>query len=164
MIFVTVGTHSDGFERLVKAADRYAATTERRVLIQRGASRYCPEHAESFDFAPGNEIEALSRSAEIIVTHAGAGSLLTSLAASANVVVVPRQRRHGEHMDDHQIELATALHQAGRVRMVLDLEELPLVLSGPPARLPAGPESDDVPLLPYLQYRLADIAGARGRR
>lgn len=163
MIFVTVGTHSDGFDRLVEAADRYAATAERRVVIQRGASRYRPEHAESFEFAPGSEIEAFSRSADVIVTHAGAGSLLTSLTACANVVVVPRQRRHGEHMDDHQLELATALHEAGRVRMVLDLVQLPGILDSSSPRLATSASSDQVPLLPYLRWRLADLAESRGR-
>ena len=164
MIFVTVGTHSDGFDRLVEAADRYAATSGRRVVIQRGASRYRPEHADSFEFAPATEIEVLSRSADVIVTHAGAGSLLTSLAACANVVAVPRQRQHGEHMDDHQLELASALHEAGRVRMVLDLAELPVVLDGTSTRTAASASSDGVPLLPYLQRRLADLAGSQEHR
>ena len=62
-----------------------------------------------------------------------------------------------------QIRVGVAI-EAGRVRMVLDLAELPVVLDGTPPRTVASASADGVPLLPYLHRRLADLAGSQEHR
>ena len=158
MIFVTVGTHNQGFDRLVKAADLYAAGTPEQVVIQKGASSYAPQHAESFDFAPSQRIHELSAAARVIVTHAGAGSILTSLTTAATVVVVPRLKRYGEHLDDHQLELAEALHREGKAHLLTDLAELPSLLESAPTKKSTLAEA---PLIPYLRTLLTELARRR---
>jgi len=157
MIFFTVGTHSDGFDRLVTAADEFAAISTERVVVQYGCSQVRPANAEGFDFAGIKRIEALSKEARVIVTHAGAGSILTSLQAGAHVIVVPRLKQHGEHMDDHQTELADALNATGQVRAVRDLAELPGTLTSL-----SGPRGEstlaEAPLASYLRRRLRKLS------
>ena len=51
------------------------------------------------------------RAADAVMTHAGVGSILCARRAGHVPVVVPRQRRDGEHVDDHQVELTRALEE-----------------------------------------------------
>lgn len=128
MIFVTVGMHSDGFPRLVETMDRLAAHTEEEVLIQTGSTAYQPSAARWFTFASQAEMDAHSRRAQIIVSHAGAGSILTALRHGKPLIVVPRRQQHGEHIDDHQLELAQALAEVGALIMVDAPEKIPAKL------------------------------------
>lgn len=148
MIFGTVGTHTQGFDRLVRALDQWARTAPERVVIQTGASHYEPCHAEWFRFDTPMRIESLMKEARVVVTHGGAGSLLTALECGRTVLAVPRRASLGEHVDDHQLELCVALEEAGLIRvladcsdldtMLLTLEEMPMTTSpAPRARLMA---------------------------
>ena len=118
MILATVGLHQAGFERLVRAMDAYAAACGERVVIQRGTAAYRPRHADHFRFAPPDRMAALSHEARVIVSHAAAGSAVLALRLGKPLVLVPRRRAFGEHLDDHQQELAHALAACGQAVVV----------------------------------------------
>ncbi|MBN2387844.1 MAG: hypothetical protein JXB85_12570 [Anaerolineales bacterium] len=121
MILVTVGTHNRGFDRLVRGADELAARIEELVVIQHGSSDYQPHHAaRSFRFSSGIEMEDLTLQARVIIMHAAAGSLILALRSGKPLVVVPRQRKFKEVINDHQIELASALARQNRAILVMD--------------------------------------------
>lgn len=109
MILVLVGLHAAGFDRLVQAADQLAASLPEQVIIQKGSSTYEPRHAASFAFASAEQIEQLAAEARLIVTHAAAGSILLAARLGKPLVLVPRQKRYGEALDDHQQQLARTL-------------------------------------------------------
>lgn len=109
MILVTVGTHGHGFERLVVAMDELAAKLDEQVVMQRGSSAYVPSHAEHFRFASSERMATLGAEARVIVAHAAAGTILTTLKQGKPLVLVPRLRRFGEAKDNHQLQLAGAL-------------------------------------------------------
>ena len=125
MIFVTVGTHYQGFERLVKKMDEIAGKIDDEVIMQIGYTKYEPKNAEWFRFLEREEdILELYKKADVIVAHAGAGTLLTALSFGKPVVVVPRLKKFGEHVDDQQLELAEALESMGKAIAVYDIEKL----------------------------------------
>ena len=124
MIFVTVGTHTKGFERLVAAMDRIAASTCEEVVIQIGATAYRPHAARWFTYAGVDEIQRLTEDARIVVSHAGAGSILMSLRAGKPLVIMPRRRQYHEHGDDHQVELAMALEESGALLVAHEADQL----------------------------------------
>jgi UDP-N-acetylglucosamine transferase subunit ALG13 len=99
------------------------------VLIQTGASRYTPRFAEWFRFDSPDRIDSLIGDARVVVTHAGAGTLLAALEGGRSVVAVPRLASLGEHVDDHQLELCEALERAGLIRVVADVSDLTRALS-----------------------------------
>jgi UDP-N-acetylglucosamine transferase subunit ALG13 len=119
MILVTVGTHDRGFERLVRAADELAALVDEEVLIQYGSSRYIPQQAQGFQWASSQEMERLTQAARLVVTHAAAGAVILALRLGKPLVVVARRQCYGEHIDDHQQQLAAAL-QAGNLAVSVD--------------------------------------------
>ena len=128
MIFVTVGTHNQGFYRLVKKADEIADSMGEEIIIQRGHTAYEPRYASFFDFDSRNEMRALIEKARMIVSHGGAGSIIFALSAGKPVIVVPRLKTYKEHVNEHQLELARALEEEGKVKAVYDIEELEATL------------------------------------
>jgi len=127
VILVTVGLHGQPFERLVRAADGMAALTREPVIIQRGVARHVPAHAAWFDTIPACQMEALIAQARVLVSHAGAGSVLDALRARVPLVLVARLRCWGESIDDHQLQLAEALAQRGRAVVLSDVSPVALL-------------------------------------
>lgn len=123
MIFVTVGNHNQGFERLVKKMDEIAEKINEKVIMQIGHTNYKPANAEYFTFIENfEEIIRLNREARVVVSHAGAGSILTALEHKTPVIIVPRLKKFYEHMDDHQLEIAEAMSENQRVKVVYDID------------------------------------------
>jgi beta-1,4-N-acetylglucosaminyltransferase len=121
MILVTVGLHEQPFERLVLAADGMAACTSEPVIIQRGVACHVPEYAAWFDAVPACQMACLVGQARVLVSHAGAGSILAAFQAHLPLILVPRLRCWGEAIDDHQLQLAVALAQQGRAALLRDV-------------------------------------------
>lgn len=121
MIFVTVGTHQQSFVRLTDSL-RFLPADE--LVVQHGHSPAPSEVKRTAPFYPFDEMTKLFVSAKVVVTHAGVGSILSCLRSGHTPVVVPRLRRFHEHVDDHQVALADALEERGRVIVVRRMEEL----------------------------------------
>lgn len=129
MIFVTVGTTEARFDRLLVAVDGLGAGEE--LVVQHGPSAIRPAGATAVDFLSFDEMVETMRRARIVVTHAGVGSVMTSLLAGRRPIVVPRLHRYGEAVDDHQLPFARRLAEAGLVVLCEDPDELaPVVASG----------------------------------
>jgi UDP-N-acetylglucosamine transferase subunit ALG13 len=168
VILVSVGTHFQRFERLVASMDELAARSPETVIIQTGFTPYRPAHAQWFPFKERAEMEALIRQARVLVTHGGAGSLITGLRLGTPIVAVPRLRRYGEHVDDHQVELIEALARQGKIVAVYDLAGLADAIELAATRRSAVQQSPDAQ--PGLARRLRayvealDPAAGRARR
>ncbi len=121
MIFCTVGTHEDPFDRLLKALD--ALPPGERIVIQSGYSTYEPTRCEAEKMMPFAKVQALMAEARIVITHGGPASIMQALAHGKVPIVVPRQSAFGEHVDDHQVRFSKKI--ADRVLVVIDIAELP---------------------------------------
>ncbi len=132
MIFVTVGTHEQPFDRLVEAVDalvQEGVLTE-EVMIQTGYSTYEPVHCKWQKLFPYGQMEELVRQARIVITHGGPASFMMPMQMGKVPVVVPRQHRFGEHVNDHQVEFCKALSQRqGNLLLVEDIADLGRVLT-----------------------------------
>jgi beta-1,4-N-acetylglucosaminyltransferase len=126
LIFVAVSTF--GFERLVKKMDDIAGHINEEVVMQIGETKYNPKNAKYFSFTSEQEIQELCKKARIVVTHAGVGMILNALQEEVPVIVVPRLKKYGEVIDDHQIYLALELEKENKVTVVHDVDELEVTL------------------------------------
>ena len=136
MIFVTVGTHQQPFERLL---DGIGGMPAENLVVQYGYGASPPGVARAEPFMPYVEMVRCFEQAERVVTHAGVGSILSARRSGHVPVVVPRLKRHGEHVDDHQLELTRALADSGHVIAVLDVTALSEAVASAPARgAPSG--------------------------
>jgi UDP-N-acetylglucosamine transferase subunit ALG13 len=64
------------------------------------------------------------RESSSIVCHAGVGTIMTALAVAKTPVVIPRLRRFGEHVDDHQLQIASAFDRMGLIVACMDGDDL----------------------------------------
>ena len=105
MIFVTVGTHEQPFNRLVEAVDQWAASSDEDVLIQTGYSTITPKHCRFKDFLPREEMVENIKNARIVITHGGPCCYTEVQTFGKIPIVVPRNHKFGEQFDDHQVEI-----------------------------------------------------------
>jgi UDP-N-acetylglucosamine transferase subunit ALG13 len=146
LIFVTVGTHQQPFDRLIRALDALPAE---ELVIQYGYAEppRGVEHAVPFMSFP-EMLEHFDR-ADSVITHGGVGSILCATAAGHVPIVVPRLKRHGEHVDDHQVALLCELEASGDIAVVWDTARLAAAVAAAPSRRPpvergAGPLQENV--------------------
>ena len=128
MIFVTVGAQMS-FDRLVGWVDDWAAKREREdVVAQIGPSDFTPRQLRVIPFMSPPEFRARLEAADIVVAHAGMGSILNALELGKPILVVPRHGEWDETRNDHQIATARRLGDEGLVRVADTPEEFERVL------------------------------------
>ncbi len=120
MIFVTVGMQL-GFDRLIRAMDALTPRLELPVIAQMGKGSYRPQHMNVRPDFTAAEFEQLIRQAQLIVSHAGIGTILTAARLAKPIVLLPRRADLREHRNDHQ--RATAQQLAGRPGILLARDE-----------------------------------------
>jgi len=135
LIFVTVGMHTQGFDRLVMKMDEIAGTTDEKVIMQIGHTGFRPRNAEWFDFTTAEKVRELCGKARVMVTQP-AMSIVDAFDCGTPVVVVPRLKRYKEVINDHQLDLAREIEKQGRVTSVYDVCELEEVLKKAVTRPP----------------------------
>jgi UDP-N-acetylglucosamine transferase subunit ALG13 len=150
VIFVTVGTHTQPFTRLVESL---ASLPADELIVQHGPAAPPAGVLAASPFMSHDDLQRHLWSARAVITHAGVGSILCALAVGHTPVVVPRLRRYGEHVDDHQLELMEALSRRGDVIGVYDLEGLPEAVASAPVRQPTD-DVGDLPLHAALREAL----------
>jgi UDP-N-acetylglucosamine transferase subunit ALG13 len=126
MIFVTVGTHEQSFDRLVRKIDDLikARNITGDVFIQTGYSKYIPRFCPSKKFISYQKFIYYIRKADPVITHGGPGSIMPVLDSGKIPIVVPRQKKYNEHVDDHQIHFVKKLNSLERIISVYDIETL----------------------------------------
>jgi UDP-N-acetylglucosamine transferase subunit ALG13 len=160
MIFVTVGSGQQPFDRLLQSIERLQC--DRGIVVQHGSSTVRPRGAVCIDFMPFSDLTARMAEARVVITHAGVGSVLTALSVNKRPYVVPRKRCFGEAVDDHQLELARRLESADLVTLVEDPENLRPLLESGDKPLGAHPFADqDSPLNRELRTYLASCCAGR---
>lgn len=129
MIFVTVGTHEQAFNRLVMYMDKWAEFHDEEVIMQIGYSTYEPKYAKWSRLFPYKKMIELVVQARIIITHGGPSSFIMPLQVGKTPIVVPRQYRFNEHVNDHQVKFAQEVEsRMGTIITVVDENELDIVI------------------------------------
>lgn len=103
MIFVTLGSQKFQFNRLLQVVDNLE--TDERIFAQIGYSDYKPKNYEFKKFLDRDEFTNAMDLADIVITHGGTGAIINAVKKGKKVIAVPRLKKYGEHVDDHQIQL-----------------------------------------------------------
>ena len=110
-------------------ADLPAADLE----VQHGPAT-APACARTDVYLPFDEIVKRIERAEVVVSHAGVGSIICAVRAGHTPVIFPRLKRYSETVDDHQAELAEALAGSGLVIVAKTAAELAHAVASAPRR------------------------------
>ena len=127
MIFLTVGTYPLPFERLVKATDTMITKgfIEEEVFAQIGVCNYKPQNMEYVQMLEKEAFDSYFQKASSIISHAGIGTITMALDNEKPLLVMPRLRKYGEVVSNHQVATAKRFEELGHILVAYDVEDLP---------------------------------------
>lgn len=163
MIFVTVGTHEQPFDRLVACIDalKGSGVIQEDVIIQTGYSTYEPKYCQWSKLLPYEQMIKNVADARIVITHGGPSSFIMPLQVGKTPIVVPRQEKYGEHVNDHQLDFA--LEVARRQKNILvaeDVSQLEDLITGYDAivgKMESGLSSNNAAFIDGFRALIADL-------
>ena len=126
MIFVTLGTNDESFERLLKAIDKEIekGNIKEKVIVQAGCTKYTSKNMEIFDLVTKEEFDKLISECDLLITHGGVGSILTGINKGKKVIAVPRLAKYKEHGNDHQLQIVENFSERKYILAVKDMNKL----------------------------------------
>jgi UDP-N-acetylglucosamine--N-acetylmuramyl-(pentapeptide) pyrophosphoryl-undecaprenol N-acetylglucosamine transferase len=116
LIFLSLGTHEAPFTRAVDLMEPLARDGH-HLIIQHGYTQVREDlpNATWVQYMPYEDVITTMTRADMVVCHAGVGTIMTALRLGHRPLVVPRLQQYREHVDDHQCDIATRLAERGLV-------------------------------------------------
>jgi UDP-N-acetylglucosamine transferase subunit ALG13 len=131
MIFITTGSRSFQFDRLLKAVDIAVENGEIKddIFAQVGSSKYKVKNYKTVEFLNHEEFNRKMSECDIVLTHGGTGVIVNAVKMGKRVVAVPRLAQYQEAVDDHQIQLVQAFEKLGMVTGCYDCEKIGVAIT-----------------------------------
>lgn len=127
-ILVTIGSMSEKkFTRLFKIIDDLCLEgilNGEDVTAQVGFDGYISKYFKCFDMIADEDFKKLIMKSDLIISHAGTGTVISSIKFKKKVIVFPRLKEFNEHYDNHQLELAELFAIKGYVLKATEKDEL----------------------------------------
>lgn len=137
MIFVVVGTQ-EPFDRLIEHIDEWSMISGyNEIFAQVAKAKYHSKNIQSVNFLPPVEFDKKFQEAELIVGHAGMGTIISALQNSKPIVVMPRLSKYHEHRNNHQLATAISFEKLGLIKAVYSKQELFTTLNNRKSILPS---------------------------
>lgn len=126
MILVLLGTQNNSFHRLLEEIEKLIeeGIIKEEVIVQAGYTKYESEKIKIFDLISLEELEKYQKQADLIITHGGVGSIISSIKKGKRVIAVPRLHKYEEHVNDHQKEIVELFDKKGYIIGITEVEEL----------------------------------------
>lgn len=113
MTLVTLGTQHQEFTRLLDYIEN--SNLKGEIIVQAGYTKYESKRMKIFDFISYDEMEKYIDKSDLVITHAGTGSIVMPLKKDKKVIACARLSKFGEHVDDHQVELVDVFYSEGYI-------------------------------------------------
>lgn len=111
-IFVPLGTQKFPFNRLIIALNKLIEDgiyKPSEIVIQSSIYEIKPKFIHYYNL-PLSEFNELIKISEVIITHSGVNSIITCMNYKKPILIAPRLKKYGEHVDDHQLEIANLMN------------------------------------------------------
>lgn len=109
MIFCTVGNDHHKFDRFVELIDKvyshFSGNTE--MFLQHGYSGKSDVLTTQDAFLSKDSFDRYIRESEMVICHAGAGTIAQCLQQGKVPIVIPRVYERNEHLNNHQLDIAS---------------------------------------------------------
>ncbi len=124
-MFLTIGTQAP-FDRLIKAIDRWLEDNSIKVdcYAQTGNGDYEPKNMRSVAFCSEQEFNEYFSSADIVISHAGMGTIISCLSKNMPLLTLPRRLKYKEHRNDHQLATTRAFAELGYIYPIFSEADL----------------------------------------
>ena len=125
MIFLTVGTQFP-FDRLVKAVDEIVSKNglDEQIFAQVGTTSYCPKNFEAVPELKKSVFDKYFHEADGVISHAGMGCITMAMENRKPLLVMPRLKKYGEVVNDHQVVIAKKFERLGHLLVAYSEEDL----------------------------------------
>ena len=124
MIFIVTGTQ-EPFDRLLKIVDRwYSRNKGVKIIAQTAESTFSSKNMTCFDYLEPDVFNEYFNNADVIIGHAGIGTIITALENEKKLIVFPRLVKHNEHRNDHQLHTAKGFDKLGLINVAYSENEL----------------------------------------
>ena len=127
MILATVGCSNYKFDRLFEIIDNLCAKKiidGDQLVAQTGNIDYAIRNYNHFAFTTNDQMASFIDQADVVICHAGTGTVIGALEKGKKVIIFPRLKKYNEHLNDHQLDLYRSFKQAGFVMGATNQEEL----------------------------------------
>ena len=126
MILVLLGTQNNSFHRLLEEIDKLIEkkVIGEEVIVQAGYTKYESKNMQILELIPQDELSKLQEKADLIITHGGVGSIISSLKKGKKVIAVPRLHEYQEHVNNHQKEIVETFNEKGYIIGIQDVNQL----------------------------------------
>ena len=126
MILVLLGTQNNSFYRLLEEIQNLIdkKIIKEEVIVQAGYTEFKSDEMKIFDLISPDKLSKLQNEANLIITHGGVGSILSSIDKGKKVIAVPRLHKYDEHVNDHQIEIVKSFNDSGFIIGIESVENL----------------------------------------
>ena len=130
MILVLLGTQNNSFHRLLEEIEKNIqnGNIKEKVIVQAGFTKFESENMHIFDMIPQEKLDKLIDEADLVISHGGVGSMMSAIRKGKKVIAVPRLKKFGEHVNDHQLEIIGTFKKQGLIIGLNNVEELELAL------------------------------------
>jgi UDP-N-acetylglucosamine transferase subunit ALG13 len=108
MIFLSAGNNELSFLRLFLKFEKIFGNLNKRnveVICQTGHTEYRNKNFKIIKFVEKKKFNELILKSSVFISHAGAGSVIDSIQNRKIPILLPREKKFNEHVDDHQVEL-----------------------------------------------------------
>lgn len=126
MILVLLGTQNNSFHRLLEEVEKNIkdGTIQEEVIVQAGYTKFQSHRMRIIDLMSKEQLEKFQEEADLIITHGGVGSIISSIEKDKKVIAVPRMHEYGEHVNDHQKEIVKDFNDKGYIIGIEKVEDL----------------------------------------
>lgn len=126
MILVLLGTQNNSFHRLLEEVQKNIdkGNIKEEVIVQKGYTKFESKDMTLYNQLPMDEMKKLINKADLIITHGGVGSIITSIEQRKKVIAVPRLKKYNEHVNDHQIDIIKSFDEMGYIIGIQDVTQL----------------------------------------
>ena len=130
MILVMLGTQNNDFHRLLDEIEKNIenGNINEEVVVQAGFTKYKSDKMKIFSLTSKEKLEDLIKKANLIITHAGIGSIEMALEQNKKVIAIPRLKKFREHVNDHQKDIERKLDEKGCLIGIDDVSKLGIAL------------------------------------
>lgn len=162
-VLLTVGTHGP-FNRLVREVERLIEEGKMPwpVVAQVGEGGHLSSAMDAFESCGSAEMAQLQEESDLVITHAGTGSILSALETGCKVIAIARNSAFGEHYDDHQQEILDELVVRGAILGGKDPADLESLIAKAPSFRPKRIEISTEPIVREIERLLAEWFGKDG--
>ena len=126
MILVLLGTQNNSFHRLLEEIQKNIdnGNIQEEVVVQKGYTKFESKDMTLYNELPIEKFNELIQKADLVITHGGVGSIISSVTRGKKVIAVPRLKKYNEHVNDHQLDIIQTFDEMGYIIGIQEVQQL----------------------------------------